>query len=85
METIQKVWKTFCESGEVKRHESCTSDVRLLKPEDMQLKKLLKMDRPAMTSGELLNEVSEHCFIPGGISKQILNRAVFEMVVEAND
>ena len=34
------------------------------------------MDRPSMTSGELLNEVSEHCFILGGISKQTLNRAV---------
>ena len=34
------------------------------------------MDRPSMTSGKLLNEVSEHCFIPHGISKQTLNRAV---------
>ena len=76
VETIQKIWKPFCESGEVKRHEFCASGVRLLKPEDMQLIKLLKMDRPSMTSGELLNEVTEHCFIPGGISKQTLNRAV---------
>ena len=32
----------------------------------MQLIKLLKMDRPSMTSGKFLNEVTEHCFIPGG-------------------
>ena len=75
VETIQKVWKRFCESGEVKRHESCASGVRL-KPEDMQLIKLLKMDRLSMTSGELLNEVTELCFIPGEISEETLNRAV---------
>ncbi len=76
VETIKKIWRTFCESGDVKRPKSCASGVKHLKPEDLQFIKFLKMDKPSMTSGELLNEVTEHCFIPGGISKETLNRAV---------
>ena len=75
-ETVQKIWTTFCVSGEIKRPKSCASGVKHLKPEDLEFIKFLKTDKPSMTSGELLKEVTEHCFIPGGISKETLNRTV---------
>lgn len=73
---VQKIWKKFCSSGLVKRTKTCASGVKSLKQEDVEFIKFLKTDKASMTSGELLKEVTEHCFIPGRISKETINRAV---------
>ena len=76
-EKVKNIWKTFCLSGQVKCSKSCASGVKSLKPEDPRIHKILKKDKASMTSAsELSNEVTEHCFFPGGTSKQTINRAV---------
>ena len=75
-DTIKKIWKAFCTSGESERPKSCASGVKQLKPDDLEFIEVLKTDKPSMTSGEILKEVKRHCFIPGGTSKEAINRAV---------
>ena len=90
-DTIKKTWKAFCTSGESKWPKSCASGAKQLKPEDLEFIEVLKTDKPSMTSGEILKEVKQHCFIPGGTSKETINTAVRnftdarrKMVVEKN-
>ena len=41
-DTIKKIWKAFCTSGESKRPKSCTSGAKQLIPDDLEFIEVLK-------------------------------------------
>ena len=73
---VKKIWETFCSTGEHVRPKVNASGVKHLQQDHIEFIELLKSDKPSLTSGELLNEVNQYCFIQGGTSKEALNRVV---------
>ena len=67
---------SFLLDAEYKRPTSKASGLKHLQQVDIEFIELLKTDKPSLTSGELLKETNQYCFIQGGTSKVALNRAV---------
>jgi transposase len=75
-DTVRKIWKHFCDSGELKNEQHTTSRVKHLQQDDIQFIRFLKTQRPSMTTGELYKHVDEFCNVPGGISTTSIRRTV---------
>lgn len=74
-ETVQKVWKLLCETGDIKR-ASRSGGVQHLQQDDIEFVQFLKTDRPSMAIGEVLDKVNQFCNVHGGTSKSSLQRTI---------
>jgi len=75
-DTVIKIWRNFCITGNELRSKSKASGVKNLQTDDLEFIEFLKTDRPSLTSGELLKEINEYCNIPAGTNNVAINRAV---------
>ena len=73
--TVRDIWRKFVTSGDYECKRNAGRSMHL-QQDDLDFIEFIKSDRPSISAGEILKEITEVSNVPGGTSKSAIGRAV---------